>query len=38
MRITVSGTSDTYSVRGVEDWSSGGPLPHYEGALILMEE
>ena len=37
MRVTVSGTSDTYSVRGVEDWGFG-PLPHYSGALVLMQE
>lgn len=37
MRITVSGTSDTYDVRGVEDWGFP-PLPHYGGALVLAEE
>lgn len=36
-RVTVSGTSDTYDVRGVENWNFP-PLPHYEGALTLTEE
>ena len=37
MRVTVSGTSDVYDVRGVEDWNFP-PLPHYEGVLIRVEE
>ena len=37
MRVAVSGTSGVYDVRGVEDWDFG-PLPHYEGALVLVEE
>ncbi len=37
MRITVSGTSDTYNVKGIEDWNFGA-LPHYSGALVKMEE
>lgn len=36
-RITVSGTSDTYDVKGVEDWNTP-PLPHFEGVLFKREE
>jgi len=37
MRITVSGTTDTYNVKGIEDWNFGS-LPHFSGALTLIEE
>jgi hypothetical protein len=37
-KVTVSGTGQTYRVRGIEDWSQIDIEPHYEITLIEMEE
>lgn len=37
-RVTVSGTGQTYRVRGLEDWSQTDGIPHYELTLIKMED
>lgn len=36
--VTVSGTGQTYRVKGVEDWSEIDLIPHYEITLVKMEE
>jgi len=35
--ITISGTSETMVIRGLENWDSD-PLPHYEFVAVRMEE
>lgn len=35
---TVSGTGQTFRVKGIEDWSQIDLIPHYEMTLIRMEE
>ena len=36
--VTISGTSETFRVRGIEDLSQIDIIPHYEITLIQMEE
>jgi hypothetical protein len=36
--VTVSGTNETFRVKGVEDWSQIDLIPHYEIFLVRMEE
>jgi len=36
--LTVSGTNETYLVRGVKDWSSPKLIPHYELLLDKIKE
>ena len=36
-KVTVSGTSEIYRIKGKEDWSMD-PMPHYELTLVKMEE
>ena len=37
-KVTVSGTGDTYRVKGIEDWSLPDLIPHYEITLVKFEE
>lgn len=37
-RITVSGTGETFKVKGVEDWSQIVGIPHYEIVIARMLE
>jgi hypothetical protein len=36
--ITVSGTNETFRVKGIEDWSQIDLIPHFEIFLVRMEE
>jgi hypothetical protein len=37
-KVTVSGTSEVFRVRGIEDWSMPDVSPHYELTMVRFEE